>query len=73
MDQGCSDFIAVSCLKVIYTYLWYFHVNPIWTRQWLKAKGVVAQSWYAGTKSLAIFVGKLNQYYLSAKIILIYH
>ena len=64
MGDGSLDPIAVDYPKVIYTYLWYFHTKPMWSCQWLGVKGLVIQTFYGGTKSLAIFIDRLNQFYL---------
>ena len=64
MGNGSLNPVAVNYPKVIYTCLWYFHVKPMFRFQYQGVKGLVIQSWYGQTKSLAIFIDRLNQYYL---------
>lgn len=64
MENSSLDPVAVDRHKVIYTCLWYFHVKPIFRFQYQAVKGIVIKGWDGQTKSLAIFIDRLNQYYL---------
>ena len=64
MGNGSLSPVAVEYPRIVYTMLWYFHDKPMWWGQWINQKGVVPQSWYGYNKSLALFIDRLNDYYL---------
>lgn len=64
MGQGSIDPVAMNYPKIVYTMLWYFHTKPMWHGQWYGVKGLVILTWVGYNKSLALFIDRLNQYYL---------
>ena len=65
MGNGSLSPVAVQYPKIVYTMLWYFHEHPMWWGQWMAHPGLVPQTWYGYNKSLALFIDRLNEYYLN--------
>ena len=50
--------------KPVYTVIWAFRTKPMFQFQYYQEPGIIINTWYANSKSFALFIDRLNQYYL---------
>ena len=50
--------------KLVYTVIWAFRTHPMFRFQYYQQPGIIVETWHAHSKSFALFIDRLNQYYL---------
>ena len=50
--------------KLVYTVIWAFRTHPMFRFKYYQQPGIIVETWHAHSKSFALFIDRLNQYYL---------
>ena len=50
--------------KPVYTVIWAFRTHPMFRFQYYEQPGIIINTWHGNSKSFALFIDRLNQYYL---------
>ena len=65
MKNGSLDSVAIDYPQPIYNILWFYKTKPMSQASYNETPNVIVQTWYEGSKAVALFIDWLNEYYLN--------
>lgn len=65
MKNVSLDSVAIDYPQPIYNVLWFYKTKPMSRASYNETPNVIVQTWYEGSKAVALFIDRLNEYYLN--------